>query len=160
MLICVGVMFRYQKLRKKAGLTVTDVVELYYKIPAPGHSKPNDPMFEKVLETQGEYFKDALGVSLLPIEKKFTQASVVLANEVQHVGSDEAKSSFEAIVTTQSLQVNPALLQKVCTFHDKVDCNRNIVVDVTGYAPVAFMCVFIIVPVTEEELECMDGMQL
>lgn len=106
--------YRYQRLRKKAGLTVTDIVELYYKIPAPGSPGPNDPMLQKVLESQGEYFKDALGVALLPIEKKFTQASVILANEVQQVGSDEAKSSFEAIVTTQSLQVNPGLLQKVC----------------------------------------------
>ncbi|KAG6497050.1 hypothetical protein ZIOFF_044936 [Zingiber officinale] len=51
---------RIQKLRKKAGLEPTDVVEVYYE--PLGKSKN---VLEKIVESQEEYIKDALGSPLL-----------------------------------------------------------------------------------------------
>ncbi|GMH37086.1 hypothetical protein BSKO_04959 [Bryopsis sp. KO-2023] len=111
---------RFQKLRKKAGLTVTDVVELYYEIPGAENGTPVDPMLLNVLQSRGQYFKEAMGVPLLAIDQKFSQASVELARESQVVGGDESKATFIAIITTPSIQVNMKAIKEACGGDDSV----------------------------------------
>ncbi|WOK99491.1 isoleucine--tRNA ligase, cytoplasmic [Canna indica] len=51
---------RIQKLRKKAGLEPTDIVEVYYE-----SLEKEKKVLEKIVESQEEYIKDALGSPLL-----------------------------------------------------------------------------------------------
>ncbi|XP_074580214.1 isoleucine--tRNA ligase, cytoplasmic-like isoform X1 [Curcuma longa] len=65
------VVSRIQKLRKKAGLDLTDVVEVYYE---PLGKDKN--ILEKIVESQEEYIKDALGSPLL--HQTYTPADAVI----------------------------------------------------------------------------------
>lgn len=101
---------RYQKLRKKTGLTIDDSVELYFDLKVSGG---NDSMLNTVLVEEADYFETSLGGPLLPISRKFPTGCVVLARELQQVGSDDDKAIFDAIITTESLQVDVGAIEQV-----------------------------------------------
>ncbi|WIA42068.1 hypothetical protein OEZ86_009348 [Tetradesmus obliquus] len=91
---------RYQKLRKKAGLTVTDVVELYYTpaaaaAAADGGSVP--ALLTKIIEGQASYLSEAFGRPLQALAAK-PDSSVVIAQELQSIGGDENGASFVAVL--------------------------------------------------------------
>jgi hypothetical protein len=94
---------RYQKLRKKAGLTVTDVVELYYAPAAAADSAAaaaadGIPAFlTKIIERQAGYLAEAFGRPLQDLAAK-PESSVVIAQELQSIGGDENGASFVAVL--------------------------------------------------------------
>jgi hypothetical protein len=104
LLCCGNVRHRYQKLRKKAGLTVTDVVELYYQPAAADDggavAEASEALLSKIVDEQAEYLKQALGVELQPLSSKPAH-HVVITEEVQSVGggTDEVTAaSFLAVI--------------------------------------------------------------
>ncbi|KAI8462538.1 MAG: hypothetical protein J3K34DRAFT_182080 [Monoraphidium minutum] len=83
---------RFQRLRKKAGLTVTDAVELYYEqLPSPpsaaGGGGGEAVTVRGLIERQGEYLRGSLGSLPLPLGDK-PDASAVIAREETTVGGD------------------------------------------------------------------------
>lgn len=105
---------RYQKLRKKAGLTVTDIVELYYEL------KNEDMLFVKSLESQQEYLKKALGSSLMSLELK-PEPVPVLFKEEQVIKTEEGSIGFEAIIAPLSVAVEASCFQEEAEFNGVVD---------------------------------------
>eukprot|EP00878_Enallax_costatus_P012446 GHUV01012997.1.p1 GENE.GHUV01012997.1~~GHUV01012997.1.p1 ORF type:complete len:217 (+),score=101.72 GHUV01012997.1:367-1017(+) len=81
---------RYQRLRKKAGLTVTDVVDLYFApaAAADGQAAAVGELISKIMSAQSAYLKESLGVSVLELSTK-PEDRVVIAEEVQSVGGEE-----------------------------------------------------------------------
>lgn len=102
---------RFQKLRKKAGLTVTDVVELYYDltVSADGSlpsSTPSDTSadtassnhhLERILQQHAAYLEESLGVTLQALSRK-PAGSLVIASESQSVGNEGLSSEFVAVI--------------------------------------------------------------
>lgn len=85
---------RYQRLRKKAGLTVTDVVDLYFA-PAPaaaGEAADSTAavgdLISKIMSSQSAYLQESLGVPVLEVSAKPAD-KVTIAEEVQNVGGEE-----------------------------------------------------------------------
>lgn len=104
---------RYQKLRKTAGLTVTDPVELYYDVhPDNNNGSTPDPLFLKVVSSQDAYFRECLGRSLVPSTNKPSDA-VVIAEEKQVVGGDGARTEFIAILTAPTVSVADLKIEEV-----------------------------------------------
>jgi len=91
---------RFQKLRKKIGLTVTDTVELYYE-PLPGAAAADGSLVGRIAASHTDYLKEALGVVLLPLGQK-PEGSTVIASEEQSVGNEELASSFNAVLAAPS----------------------------------------------------------
>lgn len=58
-------LFRFQKLRKKAGLVVGDLVEAFYRPLGPGGD-----MLSSMLESHQTYLLESLGRPLLPLSSK------------------------------------------------------------------------------------------
>jgi isoleucyl-tRNA synthetase len=87
---------RYQKLRKKAGLTVTDVVELYYA-PAAAADAGIPALLTKIIEGQAGYLTEAFGKPLQALAAK-PDSSVVIAQELQNIGGEENGASFIAVL--------------------------------------------------------------
>jgi hypothetical protein len=87
---------RYQKLRKKAGLTVTDVVELYYA-PAAAAADGIPALLTKIIEGQAGYLSETFGRPLQELAAK-PESSVVIAQELQSIGGDENGASFVAVL--------------------------------------------------------------
>jgi hypothetical protein len=98
---------RYQKLRKKAGLTVTDVVELYYAPAAAAAAADGaaaaaaeggiPALLTKIIEGQAGYLTEAFGKPLQALVAK-PDSSVVIAQELQTIGGDENGASFVAVL--------------------------------------------------------------
>jgi hypothetical protein len=87
---------RFQKLRKKIGLTVTDTVELYYQ-PLPAAAAADGSLVARIADGHADYLKEALGVVLQPLEHK-PEGSTVIASEEQSVGNEELGSGFNAVL--------------------------------------------------------------
>eukprot|EP00210_Caulerpa_lentillifera_P003823 g3651.t1 len=102
---------RYQKLRKKAGLTVTDAVELYYEL------KSQDPLFVKSLESQQEYLKKALGSVLMPLELKPMTAQIIFKEE-QSIKTEEGNIEFEAFIAPLTVAVDASV------FEEEAECTE------------------------------------
>lgn len=94
---------RYQKLRKRAGLIVTDAVELYYAL----RDKAGDPMFEKALQSQKAYLKKALGSVLMPLSAK-PHAAAVLFKEDQLIKAEDGDIAFTALIAPPTIAPDPA----------------------------------------------------
>lgn len=101
---------RYQKLRKKAGLTISDSVELYYDLKV---SSCKSDILNSVFVEEADYFQTALGTPLLPISSKFVHGCVTLAREPQQVGSEDDMALFDSIITTESLRINVGAIRQV-----------------------------------------------
>ena len=93
---------RYQKLRKKAGLTVTDSIELYYELP----ETEINPLFEKALASQREYLKQALGSPVMPLKEKPIGAAV-LFRENQLIKAEDGNISYVAMITPTTIAPEP-----------------------------------------------------
>eukprot|EP00803_Ostreobium_quekettii_P004677 evm.model.scf_312.8 EVM.evm.TU.scf_312.8 scf_312:69741-82588(+) len=103
---------RFQKLRKKAGLTVTDPVELYYDLQQNGSDgdSPAD-MFLKVVTSHSAYFCECFGGPLLPSSRKPPQAKVI-AEEEQVVGPEDSRATFMAILTDTTVESTESGMQE------------------------------------------------
>lgn len=93
---------RFQKLRKKAGLTVTDVVGLHYEpAPAPGQdadaAAAGAARLASLLAGQAAYLREALGVELSHVSA-LAAGHVVVAREAQVVGTDDGAAGFVAVL--------------------------------------------------------------
>lgn len=100
------VVSRYQKLRKTAGLSVTDVIEAYYGPPEASSSgdasTSSTAVLDQVVSEHSEYLREALGVALLPASQ-MPSAAEVLASEQNSVGGGDGPSaSFTAILVKPS----------------------------------------------------------
>ena len=93
---------RYQKLRKKAGLTVTDSIELYYELP----ETDVNPLFEKALASQRDYLKQALGSPLMPLKQKPIGAAI-LFRENQLIKAEDGNISYAAMITPMTIAPEP-----------------------------------------------------
>ncbi|KAL8153616.1 hypothetical protein V2J09_011376 [Rumex salicifolius] len=94
---------RIQKLRKKAGLDPTDVVEVYFK-----PTEQDASALQNVLNSQESYIREVIGSPLLPCETMPTHA-VILCEETFHGISN---MSFTVILSRTALVFIPnALLQ-------------------------------------------------
>lgn len=98
---------RYQKLRKKAGLTVIDAVEFYYEM----MPNSNQSIFENALESQRLYLKTALGSWLMPLSLKPSTASVLFKEE-QSIKSDDGNIAFTAIITPLTVTIDPVIVSE------------------------------------------------
>uniref|UniRef100_A0A7R9VFZ8 isoleucine--tRNA ligase n=1 Tax=Chlamydomonas euryale TaxID=1486919 RepID=A0A7R9VFZ8_9CHLO len=99
---------RFQKLRKKAGLVVTDVVEAYYGVPD-GSSLP------EMLAPHAEYLRASLGRPLLPLSA-LPRGAVVVARSASAVGTEEdgTAASFEAVVAVPAVATVADRLLAAC----------------------------------------------
>ncbi|CAL9203122.1 unnamed protein product [Musa hybrid cultivar] len=84
---------RIQKLRKKAGLEPTDIVELYYE-----SLEKDEKILEKIVNSQGEYIKDALGSPLLHKSWAPSEAVIFCQEEFQVQFSHEEIPSLSFII--------------------------------------------------------------
>ena len=111
---------RYQKLRKKAGLTVTDSVEFYYDI----SGRDVDPLFEKALQSQREYLKTSLGSVLMPLSAK-PYAAAVLFKEDQVMKMDDGEIRFMALITPLTVTPERSAFEDEQTFVRAAACLAN-----------------------------------
>ncbi|URD91072.1 Anticodon-binding domain of tRNA, partial [Musa troglodytarum] len=94
---------RIQKLRKKAGLEPTDIVELYYE-----SLEKDEKILEKIVNSQCEYIKDALGSPLLHKSWAPSEAVIFCQEEFQVQFSHEEipNLSFIIIIAKPALVFN------------------------------------------------------
>ncbi|KAK9804719.1 hypothetical protein WJX72_001779 [[Myrmecia] bisecta] len=107
---------RVQKLRKKAGLVVTDMVDVYLDLPdtsAAGVSSgvqangagPSSSTLQRVVDTQAGYIAESLGVRPQQVADKPAHA-VVLAREQQAISLDDEQLKFEILLTRPALALS------------------------------------------------------
>uniref|UniRef100_A0A7S0X0A0 isoleucine--tRNA ligase n=1 Tax=Chlamydomonas leiostraca TaxID=1034604 RepID=A0A7S0X0A0_9CHLO len=109
---------RFQKLRKKAGVTPLDPVEFYYApadaAAAASTSGASDGLegVAKLAQAHSGYFREALGGPLLPASVR-PPAGVVLASERVSVGSAELGSAveFTAVLAAPGVAVDAGALK-------------------------------------------------
>ncbi|GAX77028.1 hypothetical protein CEUSTIGMA_g4475.t1 [Chlamydomonas eustigma] len=120
---------RFQKLRKKAGLVVSDSVEVFYESAVPPAAHGHHPaastsaastsaaVLDGMLASPcGHTIREALGRPLLPLSRKAAYA-VVIASEVTTVGSEEdgTLAHFKAVLAVPSVTFNWEALKVACS---------------------------------------------
>eukprot|EP00244_Chara_vulgaris_P001916 TRINITY_DN1316_c0_g2_i1.p1 TRINITY_DN1316_c0_g2~~TRINITY_DN1316_c0_g2_i1.p1 ORF type:complete len:407 (-),score=93.48 TRINITY_DN1316_c0_g2_i1:115-1266(-) len=100
---------RIQKLRKKAGLEPSDVVEVFYEIL--DASEDSDPTaLKRVVVTQEEYIADALGSPFMPFTVSPTDEVIITDQLFKGV----AGGSFKIILTRPSPAFDEKAMLKAC----------------------------------------------
>eukprot|EP01026_Neomeris_dumetosa_P059265 TRINITY_DN5532_c0_g3_i2.p2 TRINITY_DN5532_c0_g3~~TRINITY_DN5532_c0_g3_i2.p2 ORF type:complete len:545 (-),score=73.61 TRINITY_DN5532_c0_g3_i2:303-1937(-) len=100
---------RFQKLRKKAGLTVADVVEMYYA----AADSESEQLITKVLSTQKQYLVKTMNQRVMKASVKQAH-SLVIAEEETEVGNDSLKCGFKAILVKPAVWFDEQALRRVC----------------------------------------------
>eukprot|EP01024_Parvocaulis_polyphysoides_P013665 TRINITY_DN15369_c0_g1_i3.p1 TRINITY_DN15369_c0_g1~~TRINITY_DN15369_c0_g1_i3.p1 ORF type:complete len:396 (+),score=64.95 TRINITY_DN15369_c0_g1_i3:88-1188(+) len=100
---------RFQKLRKKAGLTVSDVVEFYYET----SDDDSLSLLKKVLNSQGQYLQQTLGSTISLLSQREPNA-LIIAEEDTEVGSESMKCNFKAYLVKPVVQFNSSALVHAC----------------------------------------------
>ncbi|PNW71377.1 hypothetical protein CHLRE_16g651750v5 [Chlamydomonas reinhardtii] len=102
---------RYQKLRKAAGLVLSDKVDMFYD-PAAG---TDVAALEAVLAGHAEYLRESLGVNVLPASSR-PAGSVVIASEKTTIGGADGAAAypFTALLATPAAALPAAALLAAC----------------------------------------------
>ncbi|CAL5221457.1 g3649 [Coccomyxa viridis] len=102
---------RVQKLRKKAGLQASDLVDIFVGSASSADTGPGakQSQVEQLLDSQGEYIRDSLGREVRPLTAR-AQHAVVIAREHQSVGVDDFKTEFDIELAVPVMSVDEAEL--------------------------------------------------
>lgn len=105
---------RFQKLRKKAGLVVTDSVEVFYSEENGSPSGSLLPL-QQLLQAHQTYLQESLGRPLLHLRHKPAHA-VVIASESTTVGTQEdgTLATFTAVLAAPAAALDQGALVQAC----------------------------------------------
>lgn len=100
---------RVQKLRKKAGLEPTDIVEIFFEPLKSGNGQESCTL-QRVVESQASYIQEALGSPLLQMNLLPSDAIVLATEQFSGV----ADGGFQITIARSHLCVIEDLLKEIC----------------------------------------------
>eukprot|EP01025_Chloroclados_australasicus_P032407 TRINITY_DN32893_c0_g2_i4.p1 TRINITY_DN32893_c0_g2~~TRINITY_DN32893_c0_g2_i4.p1 ORF type:complete len:1193 (+),score=122.61 TRINITY_DN32893_c0_g2_i4:332-3580(+) len=100
---------RFQKLRKKCGLAVSDIVEFYYEA-LDGES---EVLLSKVINAQNAYLTSVLGSKVISNQKRGSHA-LIIAEEETEIGSENLRCGLKILLVKPAISFDKSALLDVC----------------------------------------------